>query len=193
MGDFEKSAPWDPKGIKGCKRFIEKYWSLKEIVVDGDEIRDDLKKIFNKVIKKVGEDIENLKFNTAISSMMDLVGRIREFGSISKGEMRVLTILLNPFAPHVSSEMWSLMGFSDNIVFVEWPSFDEKFIESGSREIVVQVNGKVRSTFSVSSELSDEELISLARKDQKVIEFINGQTIIKEICVPNKLVNFVVN
>ena len=193
MGDFEKSAPWDPKGIKGCKRFIEKYWSLKEIVVDGDEIRDDLKKIFNKVIKKVGEDIENLKFNTAISSMMDLVGRIREFGSISKGEMRVLTILLNPFAPHVSSEMWSLMGFSDNIVFVEWPSFDEKFIESGSREIVVQVNGKVRSTFSVSSELSDEELISLARKDQKVIEFINGHTIIKEICVPNKLVNFVVN
>lgn len=192
MGDFEKSAPWDPKGIVGCKRFLEKYWNLQNIVVEGNTIRDELKTYFNRTIKKVSEDIENLKFNTAISSMMDLVSKVKEFGSISRYEMKILTVLLNPFAPHISSEMWFLMGFEENIVFSKWPEFDEKFINFSEHEIVIQINGKVKAKFNVDSDMPDEKLIEICKNNKQVVDFMKGKTIIKEICISNKLVNFVV-
>ena len=191
MGDFEKSAPWDPKGIKGCKRFIEKYWNLQNIVVDSNIIREDLKSEFHKAIKKVSEDIENLKFNTAISSLMDLVSKIKNLGSISFEEMRILTILINPFAPHVTSEIWELMKYNGNINFAEWPSFDENCIKSNTHEIVIQINGKIKSKF-ISESTSDDNLIEIAKHDDKILNLLKGKTIIKEICVHNKLVNFVV-
>ena len=192
MGDFEKSAPWDPKGIVGCKRFLEKYWSLQNIIVNINTIRDELKIYFNRTIKKVSEDIENLKFNTAISSMMELVSKVKDFGSISKCEMKILTTLLNPFAPHISSEMWNIMEFDENVVFSKWPEFDEKFINSSKHEIVVQINGKVKTKFNINSDVPDKKLIEICKKNEKVVDFLKGKNIIKEICVSNKLVNFVV-
>lgn len=192
MGDFEKSAPWDSKGIKGCKRFVEKYWNLKDILVNDNFIRKELKSAFHKAIKKVGDDIENLKFNTAISSLMDLVGKIKDYGSISNEELRILTILINPFAPHVSSEVWDLMHYDSNINFASWPSYDENCIKSDSKEIVIQINGKIRSKFMTETDNTNDKLIELAKNDEKIVNLLKGKTIVKEICVPNKLVNFVV-
>lgn len=193
MGDFEKSAPWSDESIKGCKRFLDKYWNLKDIVSDEPNIRENFVSDFNKTIKKVGNDIENLKFNTAIASMMDLIGKIKDSGNITKEELKIFTILLNPFAPHVTSEIWETMGFEGNINFVEWPNYDESLISSEFKEIVVQINGKVRDTFLIDSDLNDEELIRKSKEQPKIKELIKNKKIIKEICARNKLVNLVIN
>ena len=193
MGDFEKSAPWSDESIKGCKRFLDKYWNLKDIVSDEPNIRDSFISDFNKTIKKVGNDIENLKFNTAIASMMDLIGKIKDSGQITREELKIFTILLNPFAPHVTSEIWETMGFEGNINFVEWPKYDESLISSEFKEIVVQINGKVRDTFLIDSDLDDEELIKKSKEQPKIKELIKNKKIIKEICARNKLVNLVIN
>ena len=193
MGDFEKSAPWSDESIKGCKRFLDKYWNLKDIVSDEPNIRDSFISDFNKTIKKVGNDIENLKFNTAIASMMDLIGKIKDSGQITREELKIFTILLNPFAPHVTSEIWETMGFEGNINFVEWPNYDESLISSEFKEIVVQINGKVRDTFLIDSDLNDEELIRKSKEQPKIKELIKNKKIIKEICARNKLVNLVIN
>lgn len=193
MGDFEKSAPWSDESIKGCKRFLDKYWNLKDIVSDEPNIRENFVSDFNKTIKKVGNDIENLKFNTAIASMMDLIGKIKDSGKITKEELKIFTILLNPFAPHVTSEIWETMGFEGNINFVEWPKYDESLISSEFKEIVVQINGKVRDTFLIDSDLDDEELIKKSKEQPKIKELIKNKQITKEICARNKLVNLVIN
>ena len=193
MGDFEKSAPWSDESIKGCKRFLDKYWNLKDIVSDEPNIRDNFVSDFNKTIKKVGNDIENLKFNTAIASMMDLIGKIKDSGQITREELKIFTILLNPFAPHVTSEIWETMGFEGNINFVEWPKYDESLISSEFKEIVVQINGKVRDTFLIDSDLGDEKLIKKSKERPKIKELIKNKKIIKEICARNKLVNLVIN
>ena len=193
MGDFEKSAPWSDESIKGCKRFLDKYWNLKDIVSDEPNIRDNFVSDFNKTIKKVGNDIENLKFNTAIASMMDLIGKIKDSGKITKEELKIFTILLNPFAPHVTSEVWEIMQFEGNINFVEWPKYDELLISSEFKEIVVQINGKVRDTFLIDSDLDDEELIKKSKEQPKIKELIKNKQITKEICARNKLVNLVIN
>lgn len=193
MGDFEKSAPWSDESIKGCKRFLDKYWNLKDIVSDEPNIRENFVSDFNKTIKKVGNDIENLKFNTAVASMMDLIGKIKDSGKITKEELRIFTILLNPFAPHVTSEIWETMKFEGNINFVEWPNYNESLISSEFKEIVVQINGKVRDTFLIDSDLNDEELIRKSKEQPKIKELIKNKKIIKEICARNKLVNLVIN
>ncbi len=193
MGDFEKSAPWSDESIKGCKRFLDKYWNLKDIVSDEPNIRENFVSDFNKTIKKVGNDIENLKFNTAIASMMDLIGKIKDSGQITREELKIFTILLNLFAPHVTSEIWETMGFEGNINFVEWPNYDESLISSEFKEIVVQINGKVRDTFLIDSDLDDEELIKKSKEQPKIKELIKNKQITKEICARNKLVNLVIN
>ena len=168
MGDFEKSAPWNTESIKGCKRFLDKYWDLLEIVSDENSIRSDFVSDFNKAVKKVSLDIENLKFNTAIAALMDLIGKIKETKKITKKELKVFSLLLNPFAPHVTSEVWEKMGFSENINFVQWPKYDDSLISQKSHEIVIQINGRTRDKFIINGNINDEDLIKRAKMQEKI-------------------------
>ena len=193
IGDFEKAAPWSPSSIKGCRRFIERYYNLQNIVVDGDAIRPELEKEFHKTIKKVTEDIENIKFNTAIASLMALINVVSNFGSISKKELQIFSILMNPFAPHVTEEIWEVCSLGDGILAeTSWPEYDESKCVDDTVEIVVQVNGKIKAKLMIPADADQSTALSLAKADDKVIEAINGMNVIKEIYVKGKLVNIVV-
>ena len=193
IGDFEKAAPWSNAGIKGCRRFIERYWNLQSILVDGEAIRPEMENSFHKAIKKVSYDIENLKFNTAIAALMALMNVIAEKGSINKAELSVFTMLLNPFAPHVTEEVWSEMKLGEGMVTEQaWPKYDESKCKDDVIEIVVQVNGKVRTRLSVAADIQKDDAIALAKAEDRIAAEINGKNIVKEIYVPGKLVNIVV-
>ena len=193
IGDFEKAAPWSNAGIKGCRRFIERYWNLQSILVDGEAIRPEMKNSFHKAIKKVSYDIENLKFNTAIASLMALMNVIAEKGSINKAELSVFTMLLNPFAPHVTEEVWSEMKLGEGMVTEQpWPKYDESKCKDDVIEIVVQVNGKVRARLCVAADIQKDDAIALAKAEDRIAAEINGKNVVKEIYVPGKLVNIVV-
>ena len=193
IGDFEKAAPWSNAGIKGCRRFTERYWNLQSILVDGEAIRPEMENSFHKAIKKVSYDIENLKFNTAIASLMALMNVIAEKGSINKAELSVFTMLLNPFAPHVTEEVWSEMKLGEGMVTEQiWPKYDESKCKDDVIEIVVQVNGKVRTRLSVAADIQKDDAIALAKAEDRIAAEINGKNVVKEIYVPGKLVNIVV-
>ena len=192
MGDFEKSVPWSTESIKGCSRFLDKYWDLQKILSDDNFIRPEFISIFHKAIKKVGDDMENLKFNTSIACLMDLLGKLKDSGKITLKELEIFTSLLNPFAPHVTSEIWELMKFDGNINFAPWPQYDKSLIKDQSHEIVIQINGRIRDKFMIDSDVDDEKLISMAKSRDKIQSMLNGKSIIKEICVSNKLVNLVI-
>lgn len=191
IGDFEKAAPWNSDSIKGCKRFIERFWNLQEIVTDGDGYSSDLEPLMHKTIKKVTEDIDNLKCNTAIAAMMTLLNKVYEKKSITRGELRDLTIILNPFAPHVTEEVWERMNFGGAVHEAKWPEYDEAKTVENSVEIVLQIMGKVRSRMTIPVDMPKDEVIALAKADEKIAAAIEGKTIKKEIYVPNKLVNIV--
>ena len=190
IGDFEKAAPWNSDSIKGCKRFLERFWNLQEKVVDGDAYSPKLEALMHKTIKKVTEDIDNLKCNTAIAAMMTLVNEMHQNG-VNREELKTLTILLNPFAPHITEEMWEIMNFGGMVSEAKWPEFDEEKTKENSVEIVIQVTGKIRSRIVVAVDISADEAIALAKEDEKIKELIKGKTIKKEIYVPGKLVNIV--
>ena len=190
IGDFEKAAPWNSDSIKGCKRFIEKFWNLQEKVTDGDEYSKDLEALMHKTIKKVTADIDNLKANTAIAAMMSLVNEMAQKGC-NKAELKTLTILLNPFAPHVTEEMWQVMDFGGMVNEAKWPEYDEEKTKENSVEIVLQVMGKVRSRMTIPVDMAKDDVIAAAKADEKIAELISGKTIKKEIYVPGKLVNIV--
>lgn len=193
IGDFEKAAPWSNAGIKGCRRFIERYWNLQSILVDGEAIRPEMENSFHKAIKKVSYDIENLKFNTAIASLMALMNVIAEKGSINKAELSVFTMLLNPFAPHVTEEVWSEMKLGEGMVTEQiWPKYDESKCKDDVIEIVVQVNGKVRARLCVAADIQKDDAIALAKAEDRIAAEISGKNVVKEIYVPGKLVNIVV-
>ena len=193
IGDFEKAAPWSPSSIKGCRRFIERYYNLQTMVIDGDYIRPELEKDFHKTIKKVTEDIENIKFNTAIAALMALINVVSNFGSITKKELAIFSILLNPFAPHVTEEVWEACALGDGILAEAiWPEFDESKCVDDTVEIVVQVNGKIKSKLMIPSDAEQADAIALAKADEKVAEAIGSMNIVKEIYVKGKLVNIVV-
>ena len=193
IGDFEKAAPWSAAGIRGCRRFVERYWNLQDILVKDGGIRASLETPFHKTIKKVGEDIENLKFNTAIAALMSLINDIYDSGSITPEELKVFTILLNPFAPHVTEEVWSLNKLGEEMVCQQqWPAYDENKCKDETIEIVVQVNGKVRGKLSMPAAVAKDAAVAAAKADEKICAAIGGKTILKEIYVPGKLVNLVV-
>ena len=193
IGDFEKAAPWSPSSIKGCRRFIERFYNLQTIVIDSDEIRPELEKEFHKTIKKVSDDIENIKFNTAIAALMALINVITNVGSITNKELAVFAILMNPFAPHVTEEIWDVCNLGDGILAeAKWPEYDESKCVDDTVEIVVQVNGKIKAKLVIPADAQQDEAISLAKADEKVMEAISGMNIVKEIYVKGKLVNIVV-
>lgn len=192
IGDFEKAAPWSPSSIKGCRRFIERYWNLQTILIDGNTIRPQLESAFHKTIKKVGDDIENIKFNTAIAALMALINDITNVGSINKEELRIFTILLNPFAPHVTEEVFKVCALGEGIVAQQqWPSFDESKCREDTVEIAVQINGKLRSRIVIPADASNEQALAAAKADQKAAAALSGLHIMKEIYVKGKLVNIV--
>ncbi len=192
VGDFEKTAPWSTASIKGCKRFLERVWALQEILTDGDEYRPELLSAFHKTIKKVSEDIESLKFNTAIASMMALVNDIYATGSINRAEYRTLVILLNPFAPHMTEEIYEVCNFGGVLNEQKWCEYDESLCQDETVEIVVQVNGKLRSRIQIPVNAEKDAVLAQAMAEPKVAEVTEGKTIVKQIYVQNKLVNFVV-
>ena len=190
IGDFEKSAPWSSASIKGCKRFLERVWALQDHVIDGDEYRDELRTIMHQTIKKVTEDIENLKFNTAIAAMMTLLNQVASIGSITRREFKDFLTLLNPFAPHITEELYEQLSYGGMLNEVEWPSYDEAECVEDTMELAIQVNGKLRGKVTVAADISKEDAIAAAKNE--VAASVEGKTVIKEIYVPGKLINLVV-
>ena len=192
IGDFEKAAPWSQSSIKGSKRFLDKVWALSDKLTDGDSYRAELESDFHRTIKKVTEDIEGLKMNTAIAALMSLLNDIQSSGSINRAEFKTYLILLNPFAPHMTEELWQQAGFEGMLNEAEWPKYDEAKCADSTVEIAVQVNGKIKVRISVAADISAPDAIAAAKADGAVAAAIDGKNIVKELYVPKKLVNIVV-
>ena len=192
IGDFEKAAPWSQSSIKGSKRFLEKVWSLSDRLTDGDDYRSELEADFHRTIKKVTFDIEGLKMNTAIAALMSLLNSIQNTGSITRGEFKTYLILLNPFAPHMTEELWQQAGFDGMLNEAEWPTFDEAKCADSTVQIAVQVNGKIKARIDIPADISADDAIAQAKQNDAVVSAIGGGTVIKELYVPKKLVNIVV-
>ena len=192
MGDYEKAAPWSESSVKGCNRFIDRIWALQDKMTDSDSYSDALRSKMHKTIKKVSEDIEAMKFNTAIAAMMTLLNDIYDAGSITKKEFRDLLILLYPFAPHISEELYQVIGCEGVLSEQEWVTYDEALCVDDMIEIVVQINGKVKAKLEIPADAEKDNVLAQAAADAKIKEATAGKTIIKQIYVPKKLVNFVV-
>ncbi len=191
IGDFEKAAPWSSTSIKGCRRFVERIWNLYEQVKDGDAYTEENETIIHKTIKKVGEDIENLKNNTAIAALMSLVNQFYDKG-VNRAEYETLLKLANPFAPHVTEELWQMLGHDTVLSLESWPVFDESKTVESSIEIGVQVNGKLKSTVKLPMDCEQQLAIDTALADEKVKNAVAGKNIVKTIVVKNKIINLVV-
>ena len=192
IGDFEKAAPWSQSSIKGSKRFLDKVWALSDKLTEGDSYRAELESAFHRTVKKVTEDIEGLKMNTAIAALMSLLNDIQGSGSINLAEFKTYLILLNPFAPHMTEELWQQAGFEGMLNEAEWPKYDEAKCADSTVEIAVQVNGKIKARINVAADISAPDAIAAAKADGAVAAAIDGKNIIKELYVPKKLVNIVV-
>ena len=191
IGDFEKAAPWNSDSIKGCKRFLDRTWGLQNIAKDGT-VRPELEAEIHRTIQKVGEDIDNLKANTAIAALMTLLNKFYDSGAVTREELRIFTLLLNPFAPHLTEELWETMGFGGVVTDQRWPQFDPDKCKDDSVEIAVQVNGKIKARLTIAADASAADAIALAKADEKVAEAIEGKTLVKELYVQGRLVNLVV-
>ena len=193
IGDFEKAAPWSTNSVRGCRKFIERYWNLQDMLIDGDFIRPEVEKEFHKTIKKVGGDIENIKFNTAIAALMALINTIYANGKITKKELAVFSILLNPFAPHVTEEVWEACALGEGILAeASWPEYDENKCVDDTIEIVAQVNGKIKAKLNIAADAEQADVLEMAKAEPKVKEAIDGMNIVKEIYIKGRLVNIVV-
>ena len=190
VGDFEKAAPWSTSSIRGCKRFLDRIWALQDNLIDGDTYREQLVRKMHQTIQKVSNDIETLKFNTAIAAMMELLNEITATGSINKAEFQTLLILLNPFAPHITEELYET--YCGGILHEQsWPTYDEALCKEDTIEIVVQINGKVRCKMNIAVGAEKEAVLEQALAEPKIAEAVAGKQLVKQIYVPNKLVNFV--
>lgn len=190
MGDFEKAAPWSPNSIKGCKRFLDRTFNLQEKVIDGG-IRPEFESMIHKSIKKITEDIETLKFNTAVAQLMTWLNDVEKFGSITKEEYKIYLMLLDPFAPHICEEIWESMGFGGMIVDQQWPKYDEAKCVDETVEIAVQITGKVRARIDIPADATQEQAIEAAKADPTIAGLLEGKNVVKEIYVPGRLVNIV--
>ena len=190
MGDYEQAAPWSENSVKGCKRFIDRIWNLQVMLVEGEEYSKELTSNFHKTVKKVSEDIETLKYNTAIAALMTLLNDIYAKGEINKAELKTFLLLVNPFAPHITEEMWEANGFGSMMATDgNWPTYDEAKCVDSEIEIVVQVCGKIKAKLMVAADASKEEMLQSAKS--AIENELSGKQIIKEIVVPGKLVNIV--
>ena len=192
MGDYEKAAPWSESSVKGCKRFLDRTWALQDILVPGDTYSPELEVAINKTIKKVTEDIEGMKFNTAIAALMTLINDIYDNGKLNNAELKAFVTLLYPFAPHITEEIWEEQNFGGMLANGNWLDFDADKCVEATIEIVAQVNGKIRAKLNIAADAAADEVIALAKADEKVAAEIAGKTVVKELYVPGRLVNIVV-
>ena len=191
IGDFEKAAPWSPKSIKGCRRFLERVWSLAEKVQDGDEYSKEHEALMHRTIKKVGEDADNLKANTAIAALMTMLNEFYDKG-VNRAEYKTFLALLNPFAPHITEELWQQLGETGLLSVAPWPQYDEAKTVESTVEMAVQVNGKLKGTIKLAADADKQAAIDAALAEEKVQHAIEGKQIVKQIVVPGKIVNLVV-
>ena len=191
IGDFEKAAPWSPKSIKGCRRFLERVWSLAEKVLDGDEYSKEHEALMHRTIKKVGEDADNLKANTAIAALMTMLNEFYDKG-VNRAEYKTFLALLNPFAPHITEELWQQLGETGLLSVAPWPAYDEAKTVESTVEMAVQVNGKLKGTIKLAADADKQAAIDAALAEEKVQHAIEGKQIVKQIVVPGKIVNLVV-
>ena len=192
IGDFEKAAPWSSSSIRGAGRFLERVWALAEHLKDGDAVRPELEIAINRTIRKVGEDIENLKFNTAIAAMMALLNDMSDAGGPNRAEYAVLVQLLNPFAPHMTEELWEQLGYTEELAYTPWPTYDPNKCTADTVEIAVQVNGKIRTRMTVGMQDDAPTVLVQAKANERIAPELEGKQIVKELYVPQKLVNIVV-
>ena len=192
IGAFDQATPWSQQGLKGCYKFIERVWNLQSILTDEKGLSSDLEKSVHKTIKKVSEDFERMKFNTAIAAMMSLVNEFTKKGSVTTGEYLTLITLLNPVAPHITEELWEKYGDGGFLSVHEWPKYDDEKTVDDEVEIVVQINGKIKDKIMIAAGLDKEGTLNAAMNSDKIKSLIDGKTVIKTIAVPNKLVNIVV-
>ena len=188
IGAFDLAASWSDDGVKGCRRFLERVWKLQDIVVDGDAYSKDMETKMHQTIKKVSTDFENLKYNTAIAAMMALVNDFYKKNAVTKGEMKTLLTLLNPVAPHITEEMWSILGYDGYLYQASWPTFDEAKTVESTVEIAVQINGKMKATLSINKADPKDDVIAKAK--EAIADKLTGN-IVKEIYVPGRIVNIV--
>ena len=191
MGDFEQAAPWQTSAIAGCNRFLDRVWALSDKLVEGEGYRPAMETLMHQTIKKVGADIEGLKMNTAIAQLMTLVNTLYDNGGATKAEFETLVQLLNPFAPHMTEELWEKLGHShdEQLAYYPWPKYEEAKCVEAMVEIAVQVNGKVKARLKVAADITSEDAIAAAKAEPAVAEALAGKTIAKEIYVKGRLVN----
>ena len=192
MGDYGQAAPWSETSVKGCKRFLDRTWALQDLLTDGDEYTKELTSAFHKTVTKVSEDIEAMKFNTAVAALMTLLNQIYDKGAVNRAELQTFLTLLNPFAPHITEEIWEAQGYEGLLAAAPWATWDEAKCVDDEIEIAAQVNGKIRARIMVAADISDADAIAAAKADAKVAEAMAGKTVVKELYVKGRLVNIVV-
>ena len=192
IGDFEKAAPWNTASIKGCKRFLDRVWSMQEHILPGEGYRPETEALMHRTIKKVSEDIEVLKHNTAIAALMTLMNEFEAKGGCTRDEFKTLLLLLNPFAPHLTEELWQQQGFEGQMAYAAWPTYEDAKCVESTVEIAVQVNGKVKARLKVPADIESADAITLAKAEPNVAPLLDGKTVVKEIYVKGKLVNLAV-
>jgi leucyl-tRNA synthetase len=193
IGDFEKTATWSNASIRGCERFLDRVWGLPSLLTGGEGFSPALETSFHKTIKKVTEDIEDLKFNTAIAAMMTLINEMGERKAVTKGEMKTFLTLLCPFAPHVTEELWERLHFGGQACKQPWPVYDAEKCRDNVVEIALQLSGKIRARIQIPVDMAKEEVLAAAKAQPEMAATLAGKTIVKEIYVPGKLVNIVAN
>ena len=191
IGDFEKSAPWSENGVKGCRKFLDKVWRTQELV-DGDSNFEKMETLIHQTIKKVSEDYENLKFNTAIAQLMTLLNEFNNLDKISKEQYKIFLILLNPVCPHITEEIWQRMGYEGYVHESIWPEYDESKTILDVIELPIQVNGKLRATVEINREASEDEVYEKAVKDDVVAKYLEGKNVVKKIYVKGRIFNIIV-
>ncbi|MBR4336011.1 MAG: class I tRNA ligase family protein, partial [Clostridia bacterium] len=191
IGDFEKSAPWNPQSIKGCKRFLERFAGLTDLA-KGKGVTPSLEKSFHKTVKKVTEDIDGMKFNTAIAAMMSLINEIYDVGALTIDELALFAKILSPFAPHLAEEVYEACGGKGLVSLAAWPDFDESKTADNEVDFPIQINGKVRAVVTIPASADKDEILARAKADEKIAAALEGKTVVKEIVVPGKIVNIVV-
>ena len=192
IGNFVQWVSLFDNSVKGCRRFLDRVWNIQENIVPGETYSKALETLMHKTIKKVSEDYETLKFNTAIAALMSLLNEFKKVENINDAEIKDFLVMLNPVAPHMTEEMWSVLGYEGMIVDQKWPQFDPEKVVDDIIEMAVQINGKVRSTITLPVDADAAAAHDLAMADEKIQQFTEGKTIVKEIFVPGKIYNIVV-
>ena len=192
MGAFDQAIPWSTNGARGCRRFLDRVWRLMDMATDSKEYSKEHMVIMHETIKKVGEDYENMKFNTAIAAMMTLVNAFYSENKVNRAELKTLLLLLSPVAPHICQEMWELCNFEGNLPLLPWPTYKEECMKRAEVEIGIQVNGKVRGRMTISSDLTAEDAQKVLPETKEIKNLVGDKQLVKLIYVPGRLCNIIV-